>query len=153
MREQHESKLTDTELQFLDELTLVNSHFVTLCDYYGNVRLESMTRAPPWLYKMHLKWEKAIAALCFQRLPCCVKRALELGLIALLIWSACALERLVKVKCKHHLNHHISHLFLSSSMRFQSILDCFLLIVYVHRGRDGTYSSVHRWLLCKRSNK
>ncbi len=47
VREQHESELTDTELKVLDELTLVNSHFVTLCDYYGNVRLESMTRAPP----------------------------------------------------------------------------------------------------------
>ncbi len=96
---------------FLDELTLVNSHFVTLCDYYGNVHLESMIRAPPWLYKTHPKWEKAIAALCFHRLPCCVKEALELGLIALLIWSACALERLVKVKCKHHLNHLIAFIF------------------------------------------
>ncbi len=47
VREQHEGELTDTELKVLDELTLVNSHFVTLCDYYGNVRLESITRAPP----------------------------------------------------------------------------------------------------------
>ncbi len=45
VREQHESELTDTELKFLDELTLAN--FVTLCDYYGNVRLESMTGEPP----------------------------------------------------------------------------------------------------------
>ncbi len=100
MREQHECELTDTEFKVLDELTLVNSHFVMLCDYYGKVRvrLESMTN--PWLYKTHPKWERAIAALCFHRLPCCVKGALELGLIALLIWSACALERLVKVKSK-----------------------------------------------------
>ncbi len=48
LREQHEFELTDTEFKVVDELTLVNSHCVTRCDYYGKVRvhLESMTRAP-----------------------------------------------------------------------------------------------------------
>lgn len=42
VREQHESEL-DTEFKVLDELTLVNSHFVILCDYCGNVCLNHDT--------------------------------------------------------------------------------------------------------------
>ncbi len=44
----------------MDEMTLVNSHFVTLCDYYGNVCLESMTRTEQNASKMRESSSRAV---------------------------------------------------------------------------------------------